>query len=110
MKPTMLPGLKNIDDKYMSMTSLKTDTDLKRNEKCNGIKYTEHHLQVSAIKQAKLELQQLFETIETQANLSKKLFNATIIDNEINLSDISDEDDNQSNATNLISVVTDSSC
>lgn len=96
------------------MISLKTKNNVKDiskyNEKCIDIQYTKHQQQVSAIKQAKIELQQLFEIIETQTNLSKKLFNSTIIDNEINLSDISDEEDNQSNATNLVSVVTDSSC
>lgn len=114
-KPTS--NLQNIDDKFTLLTSLKTKTDLKDNskynedyKKCIGIQYTEHQLQASAIKKAKMELQQLFKTIETQTNLSKKLFNSTLIDNEINVSDISDEEDNQSNATNFISVVTDSSC
>jgi len=73
------------------------------------IQYTEYNRQASAIKQAKTELDQLFKTIQTQTYISKKLFNSTTVDNERNLSDISDEDDNCSIISNFMSVVTDSS-
>lgn len=68
--------------------------------------YMEYNQQASDLKQAKAELQQLFKTIKSQANLSKKLFNSTFVD-ENGLSDMSDEEDNYSN---FMSIVTDSSC
>lgn len=110
----MCSGSDNIDYKY---TALKSENNLIKdylkfnevNEKDIDTQYTEHHQQASFIKQTKTELHQLFETFEIQANLSKKLFHSTIIDDEISLNDMSDEEDNQSNVTNFISIMTNSS-
>lgn len=120
MKQIMLAGLEIPDVKPVSMTSLKLERNLMKNftkyseenkkyiERDIDTQYTEYNRQVSVIKQAKTELHQLFETIKIQANLSKKLFNSSIIDNKRNLNDISDEEDS-SNVTNCMSIVTNSS-
>lgn len=117
MKEIVLSGLENMDIKSISMTSLKSEGNQKGYKVNNtnvendiDAQYNEYNRQASAIKQAKTELQQLFKTIKTQTNHSKKLFNSTAVDNERILSDISDDEDNHSNLTNFMSVVTDSSC
>lgn len=121
MKKIMLAGLEN--NKSASMTVLKSECNLmkdfskysedsKNNIKQDiDVKYSEYNLKASAIKLAKMELQQLFETVKTQTNISKKLFNSSIIGSEGNLSDLSDDDheDNQSHFSKCISLVTDSS-
>lgn len=121
MKQIVLTGLENKDKdiKSVSMTSLKSEGDLIKDfPKCSDKSYEEHDIDIkciaynreaSAIKLAKLELQQLFETIKKQTHNSKKLFNSTFVDNERVLSDISDEEEN-SNVSNFMSVVTHSSC
>jgi len=121
MKQIVLTGLVNNDIKSVSMTSLKSEGNLMKDfpkhsednknyveHKINK-KYTEYNREASAIKLAKTELQQLFETIKKQSHNSKKLFNSTFVDNEKVLSDISDDEEN-SNASNFMSVVTHSSC
>jgi len=119
MKQIVLTGLENKDIKSVSMTSLKSEGDLIKDfPKCGDKSYVEHDIdtkyiaynrEASAIKLAKTELQQLFETIKKQTHNSKKLFNSTFVDNEKVLSDISDEEEN-SNVSNFMSVVTHSSC
>lgn len=108
--------MENKDVKSVSMT-LKSEGNQKTNQpKFNEInkndtkpnidaQYMEYNQQASDLKLAKAELQQLFKTIKLQANLSKKLFNSTFVD-ENGLSDMSDEEDNYSN---FMSIVTDSS-
>lgn len=121
MKQIVLTGLENKNIKSVSMTSLKSEGDRikdfpKRGEDNKNYvkneidtKYTEYNREASAIKIAKTELQQLFETIKKQTHHSKKLFNSTFVDNERVLSDISDDEEN-SNVSNFMSVVTYSSC
>jgi len=121
MKQIVLTGLENNDIKSVSMTSLKSGgnpiedftkhCENHKNYVEHGIdtKYTEYNREASAIKLAKSELQQLFETIKKQTHHSKKLFNSTFVDNERVLSDISDEEEN-SNVSNFMSVMTHSSC
>lgn len=121
MKQNVLTELENNDIKSVSITSLKSEGNLikdflkhgedKKNDIGNNIntQYTEYNKEALAIKLARTELQQLFETIKTQAQHSKKLFNSTFVDNERVLSDISDEEEN-SNVSNFMSVVTHSSC
>ncbi|XP_022159990.1 uncharacterized protein LOC111026252 isoform X2 [Myzus persicae] len=121
MKQIVLTGLENNDIKSVSMTSLKSEDNLIKDfpKDCEGhknyvehdigSKYIEYNREASAIKLAKTELQQLFETIKKQTHHSKKLFNSTFVDNERVLSDISDEEEN-SNVSNFMSVVTHSSC
>ena len=119
MKQIVLTGLENKDIKSVSMTSLKSEDDLIKDfPKCGDKSYVEHDIdtnyfaynrEASAIKLAKTELQLLFETIKKQTHNSKKLFNSTFVDNERVLSDISDEEEN-SNVSNFMSVVTHSSC
>lgn len=118
MKQIVLTGLEN-DIKSVSMTSLKSEGNLIKDfpkrvdESCVehdiDTKYSAYNREASAIKLAKTELQQLFETIKKQTHHSKKLFNSTFVDNERVLSDISDEEEN-SNVSNFMSVVTNSSC
>lgn len=99
------------------MISLKPENNIIDLSKCSediecdiNTKYTNYNRQASAIKLAKTELQQLFETIKMQAIHSKQLFSSTVVDdNEKDLSNISDEDDNHSNVSNLMSIVTNSS-
>lgn len=119
MKQIMLAGLENPDVKCVSMPSLKLEGNRMKNftkyseenkkyiELDIDTQYTEYNRQASVIKLAKTELNQLFETIKVQANLSKKLLNS--FDNESNLNDISDEEDSCSNVTNCMSIVTNSS-
>lgn len=89
-------------------TNMPKFNEINKNDTKHNIdaQYTEYNQQASDLKLAKAELQQLFKTIKSQANLSKKLFNSTFVD-ENGLSDMSDEEDNYSN---FISIVTDSSC
>jgi len=120
MKQIVLTGLENNDFKSGSMT-LKSESNLIKDFPKHGgdhkhyvendidTKYTEYNREASAIKLAKTELQQLFETIKKQTHHSKKLFNSTFVDNERVLSDISDDEEN-SNVSNFMSVVTHSSC
>lgn len=120
MKKIVLSSLDNADVKFLSMTS-KPDSnfmkDFSESNKDNkntfnhniDSQYLEYNQKASAIKLAKTELQQLFETIKTQANLSKKLFNSSVVENDNNFSDLSDEEDNHSNVSNFMSIVTDSS-
>lgn len=117
----MLSGLENPDVKSVSMTSLKSEENLLKNftkyseenkkyiEYDIDTQYTEYNRQASVIKMAKTELHELFETIKIQANLSKKLFNSSTVDNKRNLNDISDDEDKCSNVTNCTSIVTNSS-
>ncbi|XP_060838606.1 uveal autoantigen with coiled-coil domains and ankyrin repeats protein-like isoform X1 [Rhopalosiphum padi] len=121
MKQIVLTGLENNNIKSVSMTSLKSEDNLindfpkhiednkKYEDNDIDTQYTEYNREASAIKLAKTELHQLFETIKTQAYHSKKLFNSTFVDNEKVLSDISDEEES-SNVSNFMSVVTHSSC
>lgn len=121
MKQIVLTGLENTNIKSVSMTSLKSEDNLikdfpKHSEDNKkyvdndfDTLYSEYNREASAIKLAKTELHQLFETIKTQAYQSKKLFNSTFVDNERVLSDISDEEES-SNVSNFMSVVTHSSC
>lgn len=115
----MLNGIENTDI-INSVSLLKSDNPIKGFSKhsennINNVEYntdrqyTEYNQKASAIKLAKTELQQLFETIKTQANLSKKLFNSSVVNND-DLSNFSDEEDNYSSVSNLRSVMTDSSC
>lgn len=113
MKNIVLAGIENTDTKPESV-SLKSDIqpmkDFSKYSEDNrdieheiDLQYSEYNRQASAIKSAKTELQLLFDTIKTQAYHSKKMFNSTIVD------DISDEEDNYSNISNFMSIVTDSS-
>ncbi|XP_025202636.1 uncharacterized protein LOC112599779 isoform X2 [Melanaphis sacchari] len=120
MKQIVLTGLDNTNIETVSMTSLKSEDNLKKDFSMHGednknyinndldTQYTEYNRKASAIKLAKTELHQLFETIKTQAYHSKKLFSSTFVDNERVLSDISDEEES-SNVSNFMSVVTHSS-
>jgi len=118
MKQIVLTGLENHNNKSAPTTSMKSKgndliKDFTKYGEDNKIdieldidtQYTEYNRQASAIKLAKSEINQLFEAINTQTHLSHKLFNSTIIDN-----DISDDEDNHSNVTNFISIVTESNC
>jgi len=119
MKQIVLAGLENPNLNSVSITSMKPDGNQKTDLlKCNAdnkydieynidTQYTEYNRQASAIKLSKVELQQLFQKIESQAYHSKNLFNSTFVDFEKDLNDISDEENNHSN---IMSVVTDSSC
>lgn len=118
MKQIVLTGLVNNDINSVSMKSegniIKdfpkvTEVHNKYLAHNKDTQYTQYNREASAIKQAKTELQQLFEAIKTQTHLSKQLFNSTIVDNERNLSDISDEEES-SDVSNFMSVVTHSSC
>ncbi|XP_050052941.1 uveal autoantigen with coiled-coil domains and ankyrin repeats protein-like isoform X2 [Aphis gossypii] len=120
MKQIVLTGLENTNIKSVSMTSLKSEDNLikdfpKHSEDNKkyvdndfDTLYSEFNREASAIKLAKTELHQLFETIKTQAYQSKNLFNSTFVDNERVLSDISDEEEG-SNVSNFMSIVTHSS-
>lgn len=115
MKKIVTTGLEN-NNKFMSMkpesNSMKDFSKYSETRKIEDIdtQFIEFNKQASAIKSAKTELQQLFETIKTQTNLSKKQFNSTIINYETNINDIiSDEEDNYSNLSNFTSIITDSS-
>lgn len=119
MKKFVLPESENINIKSVSMTSSKSEENLmnfskysKKNKKNIEYdidkQYTEYNRQASTLKLAKTELQELFETIKIKADHSQKQFNSFIVDNERNLSGISDEEDD-SNVTNFMSIVTDSS-
>ncbi|VVC43530.1 Hypothetical protein CINCED_3A001879 [Cinara cedri] len=119
MKKGVLAGLEKTNNHTVSISENNTIKDLFKycEDHKNNIEYdidrqyTNYNRQALAIKLAKTELQQLFETIKMQAILSKKLFSSTIVDeNERNLSDMSDEDENHSNVSNFMSIVTNSSC
>lgn len=112
----MLTGIKNTDTKSVTTTPLKSEDnpikDFSKKREDNKVvegnidtHYTEYNRQVSTINQVKIELQQLFEKITTQTNISKKMFNSTMIE-----SNISDEEDNHSNVSNFESIITDSNC
>jgi len=118
MKQIVLTGLDNHSVKSTLITLTKSEEndlfiDVAKDDEDNkkdsepdiDSQYTEYNRQVSAIKLAKTEFQQLFEAINTQAHLSRKLFTSTSFNN-----DISDDEDNHSNTTNFISVVTESNC
>lgn len=89
-------------------TNMAKFNEINKNDTKHNIdaQYMEFNRQASAVKLAKADIQQLFKTIESQANLSKKLFNSTFVD-ENSLSNMSDEEDNYSN---FMSIVTNSSC
>lgn len=119
MKQIVLTKLENTNNNSVSMATLKSENNLMKDfsnysdnkiENDIDIQFIEYNKQASAIKLAKKELIQLFETIKTQASHSKKQFNSTIINFEQNIDDISDEEDNYSNVSNFMSIVTDSSC
>lgn len=119
IKKSVLTELENANKQSVSMTPKnnmmkdlsKYSEDYKNNIECDiDTQYTNYNRQALAIKLAKKELQQLFETIKMQATLSKQLFSSTIVDNnENNLSDISEDNDNHSNVSNLTSIATNSS-
>lgn len=119
MKHVVMTGLENTNIKSIPMRSLKSGNNsimdfskYNENHKIENdidTRYIEFNKKASAIKLVKTELQQLFETIQTQTNLSKKLFNSTIIKCEKNMNDISDEEDNYSNVSNFTSIITNSS-
>lgn len=115
IKNIVLTGIENADIKHEATISLKSESqpmkDFAKYSEDNkkdiehdiDLQYSEYNRQASAIKSAKKELQQLFETIQTQAYHSTKMFNSTVVD------DISDEEDICSNVSNFMSIVTDSS-
>lgn len=118
MKQIVLTELENHNNKSVPTTSMKSKgsnliKDFTKYGEDNKIdieldidsRYTEYNRQASVIKLAKSEIHQLFEAINTQTHLSHKLFNSTIVDNEI-----SDDEDNHSNITNFMSIVTESHC
>lgn len=119
MKEIVLAGLEDSDNKS-SMIVQKSEGNLMKDllkysedyiERDIDVQYSEYNRQATDIKRAKIELQQLFETVKTQTNISKKLFNSSVIESEGNLSDLSDDDyeDNQSQISKCISLVTESS-
>jgi len=118
MKQIVLTELENHNNKSVPTTSMKSkgndlikdfikyDENNKKDIELDiDTRYTEYNRQASAIKLAKKEIHQLFEAINTQTHLSHKLFNSTIVDN-----DISDDEDSHSNVTDFMSIVTESNC
>ncbi|XP_050432088.1 TNF receptor-associated factor family protein DDB_G0272098-like [Adelges cooleyi] len=114
MKDIVMSGLENDDFKNVSMASLISNKyPLKSGDEDRNIdrQFNEYNRQASAIKSAKFELNQLFDSIKAQTNHSKELFDSTQLYNNSNLlSDISDDEDNYSNKSNFMSVLTNSSC
>lgn len=116
IKQIVFAGIENTNIKSVSTASLKSENNLMKDfssiKEDNKVveldidtQYSEYNKQVSGIKLVKAELQQLFEKLTTQTNISKKMLNSTMIE-----SDISDEEDNHSSISNFKSIITDSSC
>ncbi|XP_050541020.1 uncharacterized protein LOC126905401 [Daktulosphaira vitifoliae] len=98
---------KKIDNISPSNTLCQLEEQCKENiEKNIDYQFNEYNQEATDLLSNKFELEKIFKNIKAKTNLSEKCFEQTKLNNDTELNDLSDEEDNYSDTSNIQSVKT----